>query len=77
MVRLATLTATVALGLTAIGSAPTAQAAPLPTVTQPAQVQSAVEHVQYRRSCRRWHRECRARWGFGLRFQRCMARRGC
>jgi hypothetical protein len=37
---------------------------------------SAVEHVQFRR-CRAWYRECRARWGGGWRFRRCLARHGC
>jgi hypothetical protein len=35
-----------------------------------------VEHVQYRH-CRGWYRECRARWGGGWRFRRCLARHGC
>lgn len=38
---------------------------------------SLIETVQYRRYCRRWHRECRARWGWGWRFRRCMRRHGC
>ena len=37
---------------------------------------SAVEHAQFRR-CRAWRRECRARWGGGWRFRRCLARHGC
>ncbi len=37
---------------------------------------SNVETVQFR-SCRRWYRECRIRWGWGPRFRRCMIRRGC
>ena len=37
---------------------------------------SAVEHVQHRR-CRFWFRECRARFGGGWRFRRCLARHGC
>jgi hypothetical protein len=27
--------------------------------------------------CRRWHRECRYRWGWGWRYRRCMRRHGC
>jgi hypothetical protein len=42
-------------------------------MTQP----TIVEDVQFRRRCRAWFRECRARWGRGWRFRRCMARRGC
>ncbi|MGE0024151.1 MAG: glycosyl hydrolase family 5 [Hyphomicrobium sp.] len=38
---------------------------------------SAVEQVAYGRYCRRWYRECRARWGFGWRFRRCLVRHGC
>ena len=37
---------------------------------------SIVEQVQFR-GCRFWYRECRARWGGGWRFRRCLARRGC
>jgi hypothetical protein len=37
---------------------------------------SSVEHVQFRH-CRAWYRECRARWGGGWRFRRCLARHGC
>jgi len=39
--------------------------------------QSSVEHVQFGGRCRAWHRECRARWGGGWRFRRCLARHGC
>lgn len=35
-----------------------------------------VLQVQYRR-CGFWYRECRIRWGFGPRFRRCLAIRGC
>lgn len=38
---------------------------------------SLIEKSQYRRYCRRWYRECRARWGGGWRFRRCMRRHGC
>jgi hypothetical protein len=40
------------------------------------QTEGLVETVQWRR-CRWWNRECRARWGGGWRYRRCMARRGC
>lgn len=36
-----------------------------------------IEKSRYRRYCRRWYRECRARWGGGWRFRRCMRRHGC
>jgi hypothetical protein len=35
-----------------------------------------VEQAQFR-YCRRWHRECRYRWGYGWRYRRCMRRHGC
>jgi len=38
--------------------------------------QSLLEPVQYGR-CHAWYRECRARWGGGWRFRRCLARHGC
>lgn len=38
---------------------------------------SLIEKSQYRRYCRRWYHECRARWGSGWRFRRCMRRHGC
>jgi len=38
--------------------------------------QSLVEPVQFRH-CRAWYRECRARFGGGWRFRRCLARHGC
>jgi len=37
---------------------------------------SLIEKVQHRH-CRRWYRECRARWGGGRDFRRCMRRHGC
>ena len=55
------------------------QMSPAASVTSPgAQIthQSLVEPVQFRR-CRVWYRECRARWGGGWRFRRCLARHGC
>ena len=38
---------------------------------------SLIEKSQYRRYCRRWYRECRARWGGGRDFRRCMRRHSC
>jgi hypothetical protein len=60
-------------------TAPTSSAAPTSASVGQSLVgaQSATEPVQFRRHCRRWHRECRARWGFGWRFRRCMVRHGC
>ncbi len=37
---------------------------------------SLIEKTQHR-YCRRWYRECRARWGGGRDFRRCMRRHGC
>ncbi len=37
---------------------------------------SLIEKTQGR-YCRRWYRECRARWGGGRDFRRCMRRHGC
>ena len=48
----------------------------IPPVGQILAGQSIVDKAQYR-YCRRWNRECRARWGGGWRYLRCMARHGC
>lgn len=59
---------------------PSAQAAPpvAPTIGKSLMGASGIEKVQaYRRSCRRWNRECRARWGWGWPYRRCMRLRGC
>lgn len=53
-----------------------AAAAPLAPVGQSVAGGVIVEKAQYR-YCRRWNRECRARWGGGWRYRRCMARHGC
>jgi hypothetical protein len=76
--RTSTLAALAAGALLALG-VPSANAAPpAPAPLSKVLSQSSVtEPVQFRRYCRRWHRECRARWGWGWRFRRCMARRGC
>lgn len=55
---------------------PSTQAAPITPAAKSLAVELTVEHVQMR-YCRRWYRECRARWGWGWRFRRCMARHGC
>jgi len=58
-----------------------AQAAPLSQTPGEAasgiRLESMIEQVQRRGYCRRWHRECRLRWGGGPRFRRCMIRNGC
>lgn len=68
----AALLAIFALPLGAVGSgvATSAPMSRLPTVD------SLVEKTHYR-YCRRWHSECRYRWGYGWRYRRCMARHGC
>ena len=55
-----------------------AQAAPASApFTKPTTSQTLIEQVQAPRYCRRWYRECRARWGAGPDFRRCMRRHGC
>lgn len=59
---------------------PAAHAAPpaSPAIGKSLAADGLMEIVQYRRRhCRRWNRECRARWGWGPRYRRCMIRRGC
>jgi hypothetical protein len=53
-----------------------AAAAPMTQVPQTLTGEALVEQVQWR-YCRRWHRECRFRWGYGWRYRRCMRRHGC
>lgn len=54
------------------------QAAPaVGPVANPATSQTLIEKVEGPRYCRRWYRECRARWGGGRDFRRCMRRHGC
>ncbi|MBX9591831.1 MAG: hypothetical protein K2X43_21265 [Hyphomonadaceae bacterium] len=57
-------------------SAQQASAAPAVPAGQTPRADSLVEKAQAG-YCRRWYRECRARWGGGHRFRRCMARHGC
>jgi predicted transglutaminase-like cysteine proteinase len=70
------LVAAAVAGGAAFLAAPTVQAAPAGPMSMPAAGQSLVDKVQYN-YCRRWYRECRARWGGGRDFRRCMRRRGC
>jgi hypothetical protein len=69
-----------AISVAAAGlSLSTASAAGISPVTQGTSRvadQGQVEKVQYGR-CGAWYRTCRARWGFGGRFRRCMALHGC
>lgn len=75
------------LSLTAVAAAtmlcfalPSAEAAPpaAPPIGKSLMGGSGMEPVQaYRRHCRRWNRECRARWGWGWPYRRCMRLRGC
>jgi hypothetical protein len=53
-----------------------AAAAPTLPVGQTLRGEGIVQQAQYR-YCRRWHRECRYRWGYGWRYRRCMRRHGC
>ena len=59
---------------------PSANAAPQATnglAKSLSQSSILTEPVRWNRRCRRWHRECRVRWGWGSRYRRCMIRRGC
>lgn len=62
-----------------VASAGGASAAPVSAGSSSAALPqlSLIEKTQYRRYCRRWYRECRARWGGGRDFRRCMRRHGC
>jgi len=62
------------VGIPSASAAPPASA-PLGKVLSQSSI--LTEPVQFRRYCRRWHRECRARWGWGWRYRRCMIRHGC
>jgi hypothetical protein len=64
--------AMICIGIPSSSAAPNAPALGK-SLSQP----SMVETVQVRRSCRFWYRECRARWGWGWRFRRCVVRHGC
>lgn len=69
----------VAAGISLVGlilAAPAASAAPFTPIEQTAWGQSQVQKVHYS-YCRRWNRECRARWGGGWRYRRCMRIHGC
>lgn len=53
-----------------------ADAAQAPRMPAAAFENTMVQTVQHGR-CRALIRKCRARWGFGPRFRRCMAIHGC
>jgi hypothetical protein len=53
-----------------------ASAAPMSSGMQTLQAGTVAEKAQWR-YCRRWNRECRARWGRGWDYRRCMRRHGC
>ena len=68
-----------AAGLLALGVAFAPQASTAAQLSLPGAAtadRSIVQEAQYRR-CTRWHRECRARWGGGRDYRRCMRRHGC
>ncbi len=70
------LVAAAVVGGAAFMGVPSVQAAPSGPMSKPVAGQSLVEKVRYN-YCRRWYRECRARWGGGRDFRRCMRRHGC
>lgn len=75
MIRNLVVAAGIALGgLLAVGQS--ASAAPFTPINQGSWGQSQVQQVQYN-YCRRWNRECRARWGGGWKYRRCMRIHGC
>lgn len=77
MLRGLIVAATLAIGSLAFGSIG-ASAAPASSGLSNgiAPQMSLIEKTQAR-FCRRWHRECRARWGGGRDYRRCMRRHGC
>jgi hypothetical protein len=74
MLRIAAIASGLAIGALMLGAQNVSAAMSVPNQTP--QADSAVEKAQYR-YCRRWYRECRARWGGGWDFRRCMRRHGC
>lgn len=72
MIRSLVIVSALAVSALALSPATTRAAPGVPDVS----TTSAVEKVQYR-YCRAWNRECRARWGGGWRYRRCMANHGC
>ena len=74
MLRIALIASGLVVGGLAL--APQGASAAMSLPQQGSQANSSVEQVQYR-YCRRWYRECRARWGGGRDFRRCMRRHGC
>lgn len=75
MLRSMTMSALAVGAMICLGAA-TASAAPPMPAGQSLSADTTVEKVQMGR-CRAWFRECRARWGWGWRFRRCMARHAC
>jgi hypothetical protein len=77
MLRSMLIAAAVAGGA-ALWSGTAANAAPAAApIANPATNQTLIEQAQLPRYCVRWHRECRARWGGGRDYRRCMRRHGC
>ncbi len=77
MLRGLFVAAALAVGSLAFGSVG-ASAAPAAggLTNSPLPQMSLIEKTQAR-YCRRWYRECRARWGGGPQFRRCLRRHGC
>lgn len=72
--------ATAGLAFLAVASAASwasaAEVSPVPQISQALSAESGVQKVQGGR-CVRWRNICRARWGVGWRFRRCMTIHGC
>jgi hypothetical protein len=75
MIRGVVVASALAISGILVGGEPAAAAPTFPT-HQALRGEDIVQQVQYR-YCRRWHRECRYRWGYGWRYRRCMRRHGC
>jgi hypothetical protein len=75
MVRSLVVASALAMGSLTLAH-PAAAAGPAAPLNQSLAGEAIVEQVQWR-YCRRWHRECRYRWGYGWRYRRCMRRHGC
>jgi hypothetical protein len=74
MLRSLAVASGLVIGALALGGSGASAAMSVPN--QSVQSESDVTQVG-RRSCRFWHRECRARHGGGWDFRRCMRRHGC
>lgn len=77
MLRSMLFAAVVAGGAALYGVAGAVAAPAAGPIANPATSQTLIEQAQSPRYCRRWYRECRARWGGGGDFRRCMRRHGC